>query len=207
MIVLWYFTRDGWAKFWSRGRTPILLFCVVLTLVTVWRWGYFDWMLRPITLPTWVLVLGLAAVSLFAWVVWLIAHALGLSKLRKPPMPHGGQESTASQWTKNATPDPLQYRNDEVFGVSWSWRYLHGLLDPDFVDAFCPTQGCKCRLEVKENYERASYRLGCIPVALICPHCGLSRDFDCGARELKRRVVVEIERRINTGEYLKRPLR
>ena len=45
-----------------------------------------------------------------------------------------------------------------------------------------------------------------MPIRLICPHCGFNMDFDETMDKLRNRVIIEIERRIHTGEFQKRVL-
>jgi len=42
---------------------------------------------------------------------------------------------------------------------------------------------------------------GGIPVSLVWSHCSFKCDFDFDQHRLKKNVFLEIERRINTGEY------
>ena len=39
------------------------------------------------------------------------------------------------------------------------------------------------------------------PIKLTCLHCGFTQPFNYDRKELVRRVGLEIERRIHTGEY------
>ncbi len=184
-VVLWLFTRESAAKFWKNWFGWILFGGFVLGLAAAWHLGWLSWLTKPVAWPVWGLILfgvGSFILPLFCWV---------LMKLF-------GEQSIVSQL------DWHNYVNDEVFGVSWHWNYLGDKLNDD-LSAFCPNHNCKCRLRSELNrnapFNPSRYES---PVSLVCPRCGFQKDFDSDFESIKRDVLFEIERRLNTKEFLKR---
>ena len=163
--------------------------------------GLFDWVQwfsHPIAIPVfWIILLVGILVLLTLLLIWLIANS-----------PHNQQAHPTEQVLPKvplltAQPNPLNYVNDEIFGVRWSWDYIGGMINDSHLVAFCPRQNCRCRLEAKTDCNRYIPHVYALPISLNCPRCGFSREFDSDMKQLKHNVGVEIERRINTGEYIK----
>ena len=95
-------------------------------------------------------------------------------------------------WMKASEPH-LDYRADKIFQVNWRWDYKSNQIDSDSISAFCPNQACRCRLKPQYDFR---------DVKLTCQHCGFSMDFQGDWDDLRRAVGVEIERRLNTGEFV-----
>ena len=184
-VVLWLFTRETAAKFWKNWFGRIFFVGFILGLVAVWHMGWLSWLTKPVVWPVWALILlgvGGLVLPLLYW---------GLIKLF-------GKQSIISQlnWRN--------YVNDEIFGVNWHWNYLGDKLYDD-LSAFCPDHKCKCRLRSEPNrnapFNPNRYES---PISLVCPRCGFQKDFDSDFESIKRNVFIEIERRLNTKEFLKR---
>jgi hypothetical protein len=177
-VVLWFFTRERAVKFWEKWIKLILGALAVLTLITLWRVGWLDWLANSVTWPVWALILlafSIPAVALL--VLWIC------SLLEAQP----------------AVPDWQDYVSDNVFDVDWHWRYVAGKLDEFEFSPFCPNRACMCRLQP----ESRGYAIA-QAVSLVCPHCGYRRNFDFDWDRLRHNVVFEVERRLRTGEYKQR---
>jgi hypothetical protein len=212
-VVLWYFTKEHFNSFWRNWRKPIfwILACAagLAAAVTAARHG---WLTKQVQLPVWIFVLSLALVLAVLWVAYLLIEALG-SKTparrtftpRSPGPPQSVPHQTA--FPPEREPGPLDYKGDDIFGVSWSWDYWGHTINDSTITAFCPLDKCRCRLDWKDDYERlihtGGYHGATTPTTLICPNCGLSQAMQWDSRELRRRVALEIERRLNTGEFMK----
>ncbi len=178
-VVLWLLTRETATRFWKRWQKRIFVLTTVVVLVGLWRFGWLGWLSQPVTLPLWALLLmgGM-----------IVTLGMGYFFIKPMPMPQA-----PNNW--------LNYVNDEIFGVRWAWQFVGEKIGTEF-SAFCPRDGCRCRLQEKMNLE-GDFHHG-LPISLVCPNCSFKMNFDCDWKELTRRVSVEIERRINTREYLRR---
>jgi hypothetical protein len=199
-ILLWLFTKDHVTTFWRKWRTPIFIGLPCLAAVGAWRWGWLAWLVRPITvtLPVWVWAVALMCIALAISLPWVMRVSLRNDSSR-PGNPIGELPSARTSrrgWT--------EYINDEIFGVRWSWDYFGTRLDARSLTAFCPAISCRHRLDVRPNYPAAISKL---TISLSCPRCGFTRDFDWDHDELRKNVLGEVERRLNTGEYLEAPKR
>jgi hypothetical protein len=72
--------------------------------------------------------------------------------------------------------------------------------------AFCPRPGCLNRLESGFSPENPNLHASFygLPDTMRCNRCGFKKHFDCDHETLKRRVIDEIERLVNTGQYVER---
>jgi hypothetical protein len=184
-VVLWLFTRESAAKFWKEWFGWIFLGAIILVLFAAWHMGWLSWLAKPITWPMW----GLILLGLGSFVLPLLCF--GLIKLFS-------EQPIISQL------DWHNYVDDEIFGVSWNWNYFGDKLGSE-LSAFCPRQDCKCRLKSElNNNARFNPSRYDFPISLICSRCGFRKDFDSDFESLKRDVFFEIERRLNTKEFLKR---
>ena len=206
-IVLWFFTKEQFSKFWKNCRTPVFILLAIVALAAAWRLGWFHWLSgvfdffkHPI--PLWVFILTLALIFLGFWILRTIVNAIkNRAALEVPKQMGQPQHSEAKPCV--STVHFSAYVNDTIFGIRWSWNYrFDGTMDPTALIAFCPNRNCGHRLDVHDDYERASY-MCYLPISLHCPRCGFVQKFDCRLDGLQNRVAGEIERRINTGEYLR----
>jgi hypothetical protein len=182
-VLLWFFTRETAAKFWKDWLGWIISAAIILGVFAAWHMGWLNWLAKPITWPVW----GLILLGFVCFICPLFCQ--GLIKL------FSDQSIPQLDWHN--------YVNDEIFGVRWNWRYFGDKLD-DELSAFCPRQDCKCRLKSELN-NNARFNPGKYypPISLVCSRCGFRQDYDIDLESLKRDVLVEIERRINTKEFLK----
>jgi hypothetical protein len=172
-LVTWLFTREHFARFWKRRWKLVVSLASALACIGLWRIGCLDWLAVNIQIPLWILLcLGLVLFGA------LVSAALLLLAVNK-------------------TPKESDYRADNIFGVDWQWQYLYGEINVEGFSAFCPQRRCRSRLEIRR---RSSYAaVG--HIALTCPNCGFSKDFDHDWGELQRKAAVEVERRLRTGEF------
>jgi hypothetical protein len=139
-------------------------------------------------LPVWALFL----ICIFAVGAPVLISAL---MRRSKNLPESSRETRPPQ-----RPHPLQYTQDTIFNVFWRWSYTGNTIETP--EAFCPVVNCRCRLDIILDYERDTSRLGfVVPVSASCPHCNFRQNFEWPEDELRRRVSVEIERLINTGQF------
>lgn len=88
------------------------------------------------------------------------------------------------------------YRTDTIFGVKWSWDYYGQKIDDESIHGFCPT--CLTRLIIKEEYY-----YGGPHDSFFCVRCNKSLiDSKEGKQQILLKVILEIERKLNTGEWL-----
>jgi len=178
-IIFFFFTREQFAGFWKKWLKGIF---TVLSLVTIFglaRIGAFNWLGIRVTLPVWALIVASTLLVLVTIAVYWVRN-----------LPDALPNQTHRHWRT--------YVEDEIFGVTWHWGYLGNSLD-EIKGAFCPSSTCKCRLVQDSNFNARAYDA----ISLVCERCGFKRDFDCGRDELYRKVLREVERRINTGEFTK----
>ncbi len=189
-LFCWYFTRETASKSLRRTR-PLFLAAAALLVCWVlyrrgWTGSFFRWLAHPVVVPVWLLGTGLICAVLLP-LLWL-----AIPKLLRAADGNGGHP--ARHWK--------EYTSDSIFGVSWLWGYLANSLDDDRLVAFCPAQSCRCRLDIVEDYNRGyGSWLGNAPATATCVSCGFRREFEWPISELRRRVLLEIERRLRTGEY------
>jgi hypothetical protein len=119
------------------------------------------------------------------------------------------RESKKAPNSPAATPIRYQdYCSDEIFGVRWSWSYGYGKLNENSLVAYCPRTGCMHRLESRINRlldANSTMLTGLVATdSLHCPRCGFQQDLDTDVQHQKVKVLLEIERLINTGEFAQR---
>jgi hypothetical protein len=186
-LLLWLVPREKVGKTFKQSRKALLAFALFAAVMGLYRLGWLNW-LSPILLwfvmkvrfPVWGLFLVYLAGFASPVFLWVGVRMISKSKTQQP-----------LHWR--------QYRSDTIFRVFWRWEYP---VSERRLEVFCPLAHCKCRLDMVEDWDR----LGCrreAPASLYCSHCGLKEDYDCSPKELLRRVVLEVERRCNTGEYAK----
>ncbi len=183
-VILWFFTREWAVKFWKMWAKWIMSALALLMVVTLWRIGWLAWLALPVTWPLWALVvLFLAGPCVLGLRFLLLAH-----QSKRPP-----------------SPNHRDYRSDSILEIEWVWQYDGRMIDSFSIAAFCPKQGCSHRLDqsAKDYDWQASREVGCV---LSCPRCGFTSEFPENQQELRRRVAGEIERRIRTGEFAKKPI-
>ena len=176
-FFVWYFKPEEFTAFFkSLGKIIWTPFSIV-----------FNWLAHPVTWPVWALILlAISGLAIVAGLFYIFSRA---SEVGAQPIQL----------------DPFDYRTDEIFGVQWVWEYVGTKLDADRVSAFCPRKNCKCRLKSQPN-QNARYNpdFYAFPISLVCPNCGLQCDFDKDLKQLTHDVLIEVERRIRTGEFQQR---
>jgi len=125
---------------------------------------------------------------------------------QRPPQPEPIYQAQSPQ---SQQPDWHNFVSDEIFGVFWRWNYIGKTINDRALAAFCPRPDCMNRLETaidpqNPNVNRfLSFETG-VPETMSCHRCGFKRHFDCDGRTIQRRVIDEIERLVNTGQYVQR---
>ena len=145
--------------------------------------GWLSWLSIRICMPVWFLMLiGFIVCGLAIGFSWL-ANRLSQE--------HDRQGAAAS--------DPSNYITDNIFGIQWIWKFFRNEIAGESLAAFCPTKGCMKRLEMRKN-------INCygVTVAFVCNRCGFLRDFDRDWEHVRWEALMEIERRIRTGEFQER---
>ena len=92
-----------------------------------------------------------------------------------------------------------------IYGALWTWSYVYKNIDIRSVTPFCPNKQCRNRLNVKDDFDRMSNpQLYChyIPAKVVCNRCGFSAPLDCARQDVNANIAQEVERRINTGEFV-----
>ena len=165
---------------------------------------WLNWFVQPVTVPFWVLLLsGLLgfAVAVVFWLIISALHRQSRTETRKN-WPPSREPARPTEPTK---PDWHHFVSDEIFGVIWRWSYFGDEISQNSLSAFCPKPGCLNRLESVFDMDNPNFSHYGPPCAtLICRRCGFKRYFDCHHDSLERRVFSEIERLVNTGQYVTR---
>lgn len=207
MLLTWFFKPKEFVSFCKDSWKFVLAMFFVVALVTAWIRSWFNWLTHPVTLPLWVLILLLGL--LFVFGVLLIAASLKkpLLQIETDRTTSPAQEPTRpAQPAQPTQPDWHNFVSDEIFGVLWRWSYSgNTILDYDLT-AFCPRTGCMNRLEIEFDPQNPNIprQYLTIPESMTCHHCGFKCHFDCDRQTLQKRVINEIERLINTGQYVQR---
>jgi hypothetical protein len=176
-------------KAWKKWRKVFWVTAVISGLFLAYRFGWFHWLVKPVTLATWFLILIVLcslAVSVTGLIVFkLVQNFQGKSELKRV-----------------FTVD--DYRSDIMFGCTWMWNYYRGgNINERSIIPYCPKPDCKCKLDAREDYHRHPMNSReQAPVTLSCVHCGNTIKSEFTWDELHRRVMLEIDRRIQTREYL-----
>jgi hypothetical protein len=168
---------------WLVDRNDFIVFCKSAgKFITTPFSIIFNWLSHPVTWPVWALILvAFSGLAMVAFLFFLFSR-------------HGN--------TQPEPTDPLNYRTDEIFGVQWTWGFVYGRLNENDLSAFCPKKSCMCRLKCQPNQNaRYNPNFHVFPISLVCPNCGFQRDFDNDLEQLKRDVLIEVERRIRTGDF------
>lgn len=172
-IVLWLITKEHAIKVWKKLLPWLLPVLTIAALLGIYRLGGFNWLAVDVTWPVWKLLVLAFTIPLLAVTAGLIALAV----------------------KKVTGPSPGDYRRDIINGIEWRWSYTGRLIDQASISPFCSNAACRSRLELARNSFEG--------VLLRCPHCKAAHQFDPDAKKLWRRIELEIERRINTGEFKK----
>ena len=197
LLFTWLIKPKEFVSFYKVSWKFVLAIVFAVALFTVWIRGWFDWLAHPVTMRFWVLILLLGL--LFVFGVLLIAASLKKLTVQI-------ETQTAGKSASSAKPDWHNYVSDEIFGVIWRWRYIGNTIDHDSLAAFCPRSGCMNRLKIgldpqNPNRPRDYY---IFPESIVCHRCNFKHHFDCDGPTIERRVIDEIERLINTGQYVQR---
>lgn len=175
-IVLWFFTRAHFDSFWQKWRRTIFWSLVIACATGAAFRGWLSWLGIGVKLPIWALIVGL---TLTGSVTFVLIRLFVLIERRKH---------------QQATLDASNYTTDIIFNVEWTWTYKDNFIHEP--QAFCPRQQCRARMDVSEDFFNRS-------TTLTCPNCAFRQTYQLPRTELKRRVEIEIERRVRTGEFLK----
>jgi hypothetical protein len=181
--------RNNLKMFLLKWWKALALFTFVTLLVAAYFNGRLAWLVRTVALPIWVWLLLVPAA-----IVLVISCLLAWCK-------PSTKEPLATD--EPLAPDPLRYTEADIFGARWHWRYINRRIDNESLAAFCPKSHCKNRLELQDDCDRMDLERHGIPVKLVCLHCGFCKPFDFAKHDLLNRVGQEIERRLNTGEYVR----
>ncbi len=178
-------------RFWK----VILPAFLIVALYALWVRGYFDWLFHPVTLPIWEWILFGGILLAVPIVLWAFVHSITINAQQPETLPP-------------QRPDPHNYVNDHIFGVMWLWSYdMRGMINLNSLTPICPEPNCLNRLDRQMDFERYTNirpsQFG-PPISLSCSHCHFKREFDHGWEHLQDALGKEIERRINTGEYIQR---
>lgn len=173
-ILTWLFTREVFAKFWKRSWKFLICGTALLAIFGAWRFGWLNCLGAHINLPLWAVI----SLALSGFVIVPIA----IFVLRHPQ------------------PEYLNYVVDTIFDIEWHWQYLEGSLKGDTFSAFCPEAGCSCRLHVEGLTQSTPFGQP-DTISLQCQNCGLRRDYNTSWSQLRHRAMIEVERRIRTGEF------
>ena len=186
-ILAWLIDRERAKKLIGDNNGLIVAAFAIIIFYVLWSHGWFHWLTHPVTWPVWALIL----LGIFGFIFW------------------GGIQFCVKLATSPEQPRPIsphEYTTDEVEGIVWRWDY-RGDKFHDQLDAFCPNNACKCRLTMKSDHDRISLRgFGpgahvVNPISFLCSKCGFKRSFDSDWNKVKHEVFLELERRINTGEF------
>jgi hypothetical protein len=111
-----------------------------------------------------------------------------------------------AQKMRSQRPDWHRFVSDQIFGVLWRWGYTGNSINDNVLSGFCPKQGCMNRLDIDFDSQNpnAAKNFDTIPETMTCSRCGFKRHFDCDRQTLQVKVIHEIERLINTGQYVQR---
>ncbi len=193
-IVTWLIDREQAKKFLKDHAGLIFAAFAVVILYALWLRGWFNWLAHPVTWPVWAFILlAIGGLAIVAGVVYLIFRT-----------------STGEGLPFQIS--PFDYKTDEIFGVKWMWDFYYQQLNEDSLTAFCPRSNCKNRLTMREDHDRMAVRHSgyggslIIPISFTCRNCGFTHQFDSTWPQLKRDVLEEVERRINTGEFRQKML-
>jgi hypothetical protein len=132
-----------------------------------------DWLVQPVTLPLWVVLLLSGAVG--GTVI-----SLGLGHLR----------------TASSSALVEAYNTDFFFGIKWHWRYLDGQVLEHSIAAVCPS--CSYQMVMA----RGSASILEPRTLVLCEDCKYQQEFEGGGDDVIRRVLLAVQRNLRTGKYL-----
>src|ERR1035437_7065217 len=88
-----------------------------------WIGDLLHWFEHPVALPVWGLCLLVVACILFISVVWLVSHSLKRANtLAAQPM---GRENHLPEHPRLVEANPLDYKQDNIYGALWTWSYIY----------------------------------------------------------------------------------
>jgi hypothetical protein len=148
--------------------------------------GWFDSILKLFTrtpnLPVWALLV----IAILPLAIAIAVLGLWLACKLRP-----------------SQPNPLDYRADVIFDVEWIWEYNSaGIIAAYSIIPICPQDGCKHRLQKRQDWNKMNLYARQVPTSLVCPRCGFERAFDCEYERIINDVGEEIDRRIRTGKFI-----
>lgn len=175
--LFWIVMHKRFSMAWRKWRKLILSAGAFLFIGGLWSKGWLAWLGTTIQVPVWLLIPACATV--------LACAALLLY----------------SQWIKHKRPTYEDYTHDMIEGVEWRWNYPNGVLDSYPFNAFCPDSKCMSRLTYEVMRIPASHAYS---TSYTCPCCGSKKTLKGTHTDIKDRISIEVERRINTGQYVDR---
>ncbi|WP_395747472.1 hypothetical protein [Prosthecobacter sp.] len=173
LFLFWLLTHKKFHSFWQKWKNWVVTLSIVASAIGLWKQGWLAWLAAPVSIPVWGVIL--AAVPVILCVALIIREMFKSS---------------------SSVPTFEDYKSDMIFGIRWNWVYHLGQIEPDLVNAFCPNDTCRCRLSHSWYLDRSNSIFN-------CPNCGFHHTLEGDEREVHRRVAIEIERRVNTGEFIK----
>lgn len=94
--------------------------------------------------------------------------------------------------------DWKQYRRDTFLEINWHWDYLYDEIATSTLVPICP----KCGYQMS-TFPEAPWA-PTPQLTIRCDDCGYARQFDGTLDTLVERIVKLIQRKLRTGEYLKK---
>jgi hypothetical protein len=189
-ILLWWFKREEFAKKWKKPKLRLLIFAGI-PVYGIWYCGLLNVFFHRVEVPVWILIVGgVLVVAIISFGIWRLRDwVIERKDSRKGAM---------------VSPNYRDYTHDKIFDVNWHWNYRGNVIDSP--EAFCPVTDCQHRLEMKVNLgqSKGHYQPPEVYCSLHCPRCNFQKDYQWDERELLRRVSLEIERLINTGQFQQR---
>src|SRR5665213_471442 len=170
---------------WLVDRNDAIKFCKDWgkTIISPFVFA-FNWLTHPVTWPIWALIL-LVFLGLLLWLIGTCLNKQSLSPAQR------------------AQGDFHNFTRREIEGVVWKWNYFGNRINDSALAAFCPKPGCMNRLESDFSPENPNRHAGLVPPdTMKCNRCGFIKHFDRDYDTLKRHVMDEIERLIETGQYV-----
>ncbi len=195
-LTAFLLARERFRQFVAKWKSLIASLLVCWALVACYSAGWFTgvlrWFARPTGLPMWaMLLLILGLVSALAFIGLIFYWRFGAAKQNPTEDLNNRHYST-------------HYLNDRIFELNWNWFYdAGGSISPGSLIAFCPRQTCRHRIEYTDDFSPNWQAT----LSMKCARCGYLKHFDFAFDDLRHRAVMEIERRINTGDWRTAPQR
>lgn len=174
MLIIWLVTKDRFSSWWQKWSKYILLGGFIVAIFAAHKMRWLDWLWDKYVYPVWLIILIGSSGFLIILLVKIFSDFIADSS--------------------EEVPDFFKYTHDIIFDISCQWSYKNEKIDNYSLSFFCVNKNCSCRLDV-EISRISDY------IVVLCPHCGFRKQFNMSVENFKRSVVIEIERRLRTGEY------